>query len=198
MKERPIIFSDEMVRAILEGQKTQTRRVIKPQPLNLIDAVRFKTCPYGVPGDRLWVRECFGFTAKWTMSYQRQWLAERGPWLPGNITMAYRSDEPEGNWCWKPSIHMPKIYSRITLEIVNVRVDRLQDISEEDACAEGIEIIERSYGMAYRDYRGKSGAWMSEARASFGTLWDRINAKQGYGWDTNPWVWVIEFRRIDK
>lgn len=105
-------------------------------------------------------------------------------------------------WKWKRDVlsarFMPKWASRITLEITNVRVERLQNISEEDACAEGVETKERSYGVAYRDYRGEPGAWMSEARASFGTLWDRINAKRGYGWATNPWVWVIEFQDVSK
>lgn len=226
MKERPILFSGEMVRAILTGQKTQTRRVCKIQP-ELVNGLwqltapagkPFKPeggqvcsvlrtniesdiathlgslpCPYGVPGDRLWVRECFGFTAQWPLSYQRQWLAERGPWLPGNITMAYRADDPEGNWCWKPSIHMPKIYSRIMLEIVNVRVERVREITEEDAREEGIIIPDYMAGTV-RLPHGGAPVLRTSYGSRFADLWDRINAKRGYGWDTNPWVWVIEFQ----
>jgi len=229
MKERPILFSGEMVRAILNGQKTQTRRVCKLQPTrdiygwwiltadegkpflvngqacsvlkttevdDLRAALQSLPCPYGVPGDRLWVRECFGFTAQWPLSYQRQWLAERSPWLPGNITMAYRADEPEGNWCWKPSIHMPKIYSRITLEIVNVRVERVREITEDDAREEGIIIPDYMAGTV-RLPHGGAPVLRTSYGSRFADLWDRINAERGYGWDTNPWVWVIEFKRVE-
>lgn len=173
MKERPILFSGEMVRAILDGRKTQTRRVIKPQgePYTIEDVDVLK-CPYGIPGDRLWVRETFadlrgmGFGHKW----------------------AYRADTPEGSESdririgygvrWKPSIHMPRWASRITLEITDIRVERVQDITYIDAKAEGVE-----YEKGYTD-----------PREAFATLWNSINAKRDYGWAMNPWVWIIEFK----
>lgn len=148
------------------------------EPIGYLEHCKYQT------GMRLWVRECFGFTAKWPLSYQRQWLAERSPWLPGNITMAYRADNPTGPWCWKPSIHMPKIYSRITLEITNVRVERLQEISPDDAIAEGALVALGP--LSGHEFRGDPIRMYRE-------LWNRVNAGRGYGWDTNPWVWVIEF-----
>jgi len=176
MKERPIIFSDEMVRAILAGEKTQTRRVMKPQPVNLVDAIQWEKCPQGIPGDRLWVRETWAAPG---------YLDHRKPsdiedWNP----ILYRADgfiarQFEVGWSWhafmfgrwRPSVFMPRWASRINLEIVNVRVERLQDISEEDAKAEGCKGIKE-----------------------FRATWGRINAKRGYGWESNPYVWVIEFQ----
>jgi len=201
MKERPILMSGEMVRAILAGRKTQTRRLVKPQPPwhltipmltqngwqflshpeQLHDTVPSFECPYGKVGDRLWLRETWDFR----------------PWGQNNIgkrivRFAYAADGaqsheveiPEG-WNpmlynyerWRPSIHMPKIASRITLEVTNIRVERLQDITEADIIKEGCpnEIL---YGTGwYRD------------------LWNEINGKK-YPWSSNPFVWVIEFKRI--
>ncbi len=189
MADRPILFSGEMVRAILEGCKTQTRRVIKPQPIEVergyltwkqgtghgagapvSDAGTWFDCPYGKLGDRLWVRET--------------WMVEQFP-SNGSELVHYRADNTAANsgWTaarmWKPSIHMPRRYSRITLEITGVRVERLQDISEADMAAEGLDIA--PYG---------------EPCAGFQVLWDGINAKRGYGWDTNPWVWALTFKRV--
>ena len=142
MKERPILFSTEMVKAILQGRKTQTRRIVKPQPIGKVtyfkgeiwtdepDVITSRTikCPYGQPNDRLWVRETWaresfpnGTTAR---SVETLYLA--------NGDKAVR---------WKPSIHMPKAAARIWLEVVSVRVERLNDISEKDAIAEGIELL---------------------------------------------------------
>lgn len=181
MKEKPILFSSPMVKAILDGSKTQTRRVIKPQPIWIGDpSVQFKTqdcnpkgiikCPYGQPGDRLWVREKF--------SYPTGYSYVGGIWY-------WADGQPDkGDWIKpKPSIHMPRWASRITLEVVSVRVERLQDISESDSRAEGVRYSEeeiRPYTCAFVD------------------LWDSINAKLGYGWDVNPWVWVVEFKRVIK
>ena len=170
MKERPVLFSGEMVRAILEGRKTQTRRVIKPQPLWVGDPnVAFKThsanpkgiinCPYGQPGDRLWVRETFAGTK--------------------NTGFAYRATDTAYGHKWRPSIFMPHWASRINLEVVSVRVERVQDISIEDAYDEGMEWGDQGCGVL-----------------EFKNLWDSINLKRGYGWDANPWVWVIEFKRL--
>lgn len=192
VKERPILFSGPMVRAILDGRKTQTRRVVKPQPIWVYDcsvpvlttdadpnaAIR---CPYGVPGDRLWVRETFG----------RQW----------RHGFIYRADVetpiPAGGW--EPSIHMPRCASRIMLEVTRVCVERLQNISEADAQAEGIQVLPLQSvddPSAWRQ-SGPGAHQARNARESFRLLWDSINSKRGFGWDVNPWVWVIEFRRVD-
>jgi hypothetical protein len=183
MKERPILFSGPMVRAILAGDKTQTRRVIKPQPVRLADNPSWPThawgdaegggywvawhqndmtateaigeyCPYGKPGDFLWVRETHLVTA-------------------GGAVL-YKADHPDliSGYC-RPSIHMLRQHSRITLEVTSVRVQRLQDISHEDGKAEGFDSLD-----------------------GFALLWDRINAKRGYGWQANPYVWAVEFRAV--
>ena len=190
MKERPILMSGAMVRAILDGSKTQTRRIVKPQPEHGIipcawvdtlwaelDAkggcrchmapVRF---PYGAPGDRLWVRETFAHH-----------FGE----------LRYRADESPDSYYygakgWKPSIFMPRALSRITLEITGVRVERVQDISEDDAWAEGVEPP-----MLHPDDPGN----LDVARATFAALWDSINAARA-PWESNPWVWVVEFKRF--
>ena len=205
MKERPILFSGAMVRAILDGRKSQTRRVIKdfaikrlsnrhefatsgPHQLSMKETPGYAyveldsgalvglPCPYGQPGDRLWVREAFAVQ-------QALWEMNHGP-----QPVHYLADSPKEqieDYTGKPSIHMPRWASRITLEITGVRVERLQEISEADALAEGTapSIVGRAFDhMKYR--------------AGFQTLWDSINAARGYGWEVNPWVWVIEFRRM--
>lgn len=187
MKEHPILFSTPMVQAILEGRKTQTRRVVKPQREKfsigfqpntwfygagddgVIDVDGVIGCPYGQPGDHLWVRET---------------------WAGDEYTgFAYKASEPNalpfGEECvfdnWKPSIHMTRSASRITLEIVNVRLERVREISEQDAKAEGVNFVSCDAGGNSIDL--------------FANLWDSINTKRGYAWDTNPWVWVVEFKR---
>lgn len=185
MNEHPIIFSAEMVRAILDGRKTQTRRIIKPQPAlsnvvtagyaNLADRQAAELqwlvehrCPYGQPGDLLWVRESFS-----------PYLFREGfwYWADGNVAQ-YDATRP------KPSIHMPRYASRITLEIVNVRAERVQEIITADIIAEGVLPDEHYLGSANR------------YRHAFESLWDSINARRGFGWDVNPYVWVIEFKRM--
>ena len=195
MKEHPILFSTPMVRAILEGRKTQTRRVIQPQPEitfrpiddkcneviwsdskrvlsiggggDVLGACVRELCPYGYRGDHLWVRET---------------------WLQDGDIYLYKADFGKGilsdswNGHWKPSIHMPRKASRLTLEIVNIRAERLQDISEEDARAEG---------AGWWQPIGKNKTYILD----FGMLWNSINSARGYGWDVNPWVWVVEFKR---
>jgi len=194
MKERPIIFSESMVRAILDERKTMTRRVIKPQPGNVnhyekgfvneawqSGFVPVK-CPYGVPGDLLWVREWHKFESD-----------ELGKWIKyvDNFRLSFRGDEisvananPEFMWnrC-RPAIFLPRWASRITLEIVDVRVERLQEISEEDVKAEGVPLGECSDDLPCH-------------AQGFIELWESINFKRGFGWELNPWVWVIEFKRI--
>lgn len=206
MKERPILFQADMVNAILEGRKTQTRRIVKPTkdrngsgchlaPCEIAGEVNggdYALCPYGQPGDRLWVRENFLYLM-------------HGDVTAGDIKYcasidsrsAAGSKNPGYWWRKRPSIHMPRWASRITLEIVSVRVERLQDISEADAMAEGIEPPEngtyRDYGVKPEDNEGYD--YCSTAIDSYKTLWQTINGFDS--WDANPWVWVVEFRRIE-
>lgn len=234
MKERPILFSAPMVNAILAGRKTQTRRVVKPLPSWQVHSVcdpngaadpwavwfhypdtdrvgHLRACPYGVPGDRLWVRETFSYLGK----------KGRGP-------IAYRANTSDGERVrvdspWHPSIHMPRWASRLTLEITEVRVQRLQEISEEDAIAEGVEAGDSGLEctecdwIGFEDSRGvqESGPIddpfllcprcgevcahhpLDELyRFGFLHLWDSINAKRGHGWEKNDWVWALSFRRV--
>lgn len=208
MTERPILFSAPMVRALLAGTKTQTRRVIKAPGVfvssgavdgfgvvSMYDgAIREVRCPYGQPGDRLWVRETWQgplipeseYTgpherAKFNLPKFCQYAADGGP-APEFI------DDDDNRHCrWRPSIHMPRWASRILLEVIAVRVERLQDISEADALAEGIE----SYAL-----NGKAGITgeLNLPAGYFRYLWESINGPDS--WDLNPWVWVVEFRRL--
>ncbi len=208
MKERPILFSGPMVRALLDGTKTQTRRAIKPQfncllaifpGVSILTNLLFRrkdqtiNCPYGGPGDRLWVRE------KWRESGSGQAGDGKIPKTP--VPVVYASD---GDWGgpWRPSIHMPRWASRINLEVTDVRVERLQKITADDAIAEGIERVGGTFSCCpWRNYlRGTPGEMDMECscpRRSFQTLWDSINAKRGFGWDTNCWVWVVEFEILN-
>lgn len=210
MKERPILFSGEMVRAILDGRKTQTRRVVNPQPRDsqLIEECAGRewmvvkngrpTCatgvwdtrerayqqqiksPYGAPGDRLWVRETFSGANSVDKLPPREWnpVAWNCPiwyWADGDPTY--------GDWSRpRPSIHMPRWASRITLEITGVRVEPLKEITVSDAIAEG-------YDGSIADPVDPSIQWYSE-------LWNRINGADS--WNSDPWVWVLEFRRVQK
>lgn len=215
-KERPILFSGAMVWAILEGHKTMTRRVAKlpvtpdtasinpdgkdgwvlwaPQPVTDEMSKRmypngggFK-CPYGQPGDRLWVRET------WALVPRTAYAGSDG------VQQTLRPDDNHdaaiyrAGWDrvapghWRPSIFMPRWASRITLEVTGVRVERLQDISEADA---------RSEGVARGRWTNLGTSASSEYVGSFAELWDTINGKRGYSWESNPWVWVVEFKRVD-
>lgn len=187
MKERPILFNGEMVRAVLAGQKTQTRRIpSKTQQYALF-------CPYGHPGDRLWVRETF---CTFEQSNGSQGVAYRADTEDGwyspceTLTGGYPSHcscHPgcegctAGRWkpTWRPSIHMPRWASRITLEITDVHVERVQDISEEDVQAEGFSDRPAS-------------------KNKFRIAWDLLYWKRGLGWDVNPWVWVVTFKRAEE
>lgn len=197
MRERPILFSAPMVRAILEGRKTQTRLVMKHQPQRVIvpglgpmlaiqqprgenrwlwpnarDEI-IASCPYGAPGDRLWVRETWGL-------HQQQFDHECHD-------VIYRADDQRPSVDrWRPSIHMPRWASRIDLEVTGVRVERLQDISSDDATAEGWPHVAT----------GGVGAPLAEAYPIgwFANLWESINGAGS--WNANPWVWAVEFRLV--
>lgn len=228
MKERPILFSAPMVRAILEGRKTQTRRAIRKQfapdaePAEVAatspegwqisghsglwwddagacidDAIR---CPYGQPGDRLWVRETW--QGPLLESEEQEDEFRQSPDIykkPGFC--AYRAtdtldaiDADGRELGWRPSIHMPRWASRILLEVTGVRVERLQDISEADAVAEGCQAIQ---GCEWRTFKeADAGIPMHKHTAidAYSALWDALNGDGS--WDANPWVWVIEFKRV--
>lgn len=202
MTARPILFSAPMIRALLDGRKTQTRRMVKPQPLLSAGRWHFykrgfpvylegnhhavESCPYGKPGDLLWCRETWQHGNAPLGNYQRGCL------------IFYRADylddphgpdgekSPEGKYRrWIPSLHLPRRESRITLRITDVRVQRLNDISPEDAAAEGWpgpddrNSIHSAYPIAW-----------------FWPLWESINGKGS--WDLNPWVWALNFEVIRK
>lgn len=208
MKSRPILFSAPMVRALLAGTKTQTRRIIKgSHALDLLNCGMTAEyvalpenylCPYGQPGDQLWVREAFRFLDAFdgdsptTVGNRCLAAGYPKPWAP----IQHEADGWRDNWMnvgatpgsvtpgkLRPGIHMPRWASRITLEIVSVRVERLQDISEEDAIAEGTTPSIVGADLDHLKYR-----------SGYQTLWESINGAGS--WDANPWVWVIEFRRI--
>ena len=209
MKERPILFSGPMVRAILDGRKTQTRRIMKPQPTydgfwwshkgyscggekQFRDGLPlFVGCPYGAVGDRLWVRETFA-----PMQENRP-IAN--PAIYDNKPAWYRADNDRPMWAgktWKPSIHMPRWASRITLEITGVRVERLNEISESDAVREGCFLdpsCEQNGNCGFSN--GVTSMCHSTAISAFMGLWSYINGPES--WAENPFVWVIEFKRIE-
>lgn len=220
MKERPVIFNGEMVRAILDGRKTQTRRALiwKRQPYMEMaerddgsiwpwaeDGERggdiWFPCPFGEVGDRLWVRETF-------MDLTGTGIEATTGKFEG---FAYRADTPAGSYGdevrkeyglkWTPSLHMPRKACRILLEITAVRVERLNDISVEDAKAEGVRAFGNNFGNgpAYCDYLlpnlDDAAEWYNCASDSFKSLWKSIYGAEN--WRANPWVWVIEFRRVE-
>ncbi|WP_445677642.1 hypothetical protein [Pseudomonas putida] len=208
MKERPILFSGPMVRAILEGQKTVTRRPVKPQYIEGPWSVRrteapkhdrhshdwwlptgsqpytaLPPCPYGQPGDRLWVREA--------------WAQINVAQAPGESWVVYRECDNRTDYGgpWKPSIHMRRRDSRILLEITDVRVERLHDISEGQCIAEGIEGCIPGCQSPYDgDGAPECDCMNLSYEDSFQALWTSINGAKS--WSSNPWVWVVEFKRI--
>ena len=213
-REKPIPFSAPMVRAILNGTKTQTRRMLKQflpccpehdsargvwEVYNGDEVAAVLRCPYGRPGDRLWVRETWMPDAprngEWPdvefygcgMS-PRSLIPEcyRHPWHVLHRA-TYEGCELVG---WKPSIHMPRWASRITLEVTAIRVERLQDISEADAKAEGAS-YHNGLGVGHSGWRHDDGAVHNDARSAYAQLWNSINGPGS--WDANPWVWVVEF-----
>lgn len=202
MEERPILFSSEMVKAILEGRKTMTRRVNSIGEYYISD----KKCPYGSVGDRLWVRET------WYYEEHMHDSTEGMPDLPCGLyshRLVYKADCTDypvnvgvGRQGWKPSIFMPRWASRITLEITDIKVERLQDITKEDAIAEGIHLCAGideegcTHGYHWSQVSDTDLLFNSAADA-YRKLWDSINGrKPGKTWKDNPWVWVVEFRRV--
>jgi hypothetical protein len=232
VKERPILFKGDMVRAILSGQKTMTRRVMKPQfsTESLPEEIPATSsegwqvgghsglwwdgdwpnegvkCPYGKPGDHLWVREtfrCNGWATDVATIFYR--ASERNSYTEMCEQFPVDGKKPlPVDSKWRPSIFMPRWASRITLEITDIRVERLQDISEIDAKSEGVSInCSKQNHWSCDDH---SGEWIRypfsydnepaySAKESFQSLWKSINGAGS--WDANPWVWVIEFKRID-
>lgn len=205
--EKPILFSAEMVRKILEEKKTQTRRVIKPQPVQQPDGTWVseihprsgynseKTmrdylniyCPYGKPGDRLWVKETFGVyeTIVCTPENLPNFRDKSGIFHPvthfaGKENYAWGMYGPPRK---RSGRFMPRSAARIILEIVKVRVERVWEISDQDVKAEGVSVTHGSSSTHYDHFM---------------MLWNSINASRGYGWDVNSWVWVIEFKRDEK
>lgn len=223
MSERPILFSAEMVRAILAGRKTQTRRVIKPQPwvdnmgnacwkdrnfgqsANHVPHIKALAspipcsdtkrvlCPYGKPGDLLWVRETWGRTTN--VNDSPLWPGRAHIPMDGGEVVIFAADG-HWQWCdgdgfatersmWRPSIHMPRWASRITLRITDVRVERLQDISRQDCEAEGC-------AGGHDSIPGYN--YSATSREHFFDVWNRINGPGA--WEANPWVWAISFERV--
>ena len=215
MKERPILFSGPMVRAILDGRKTMTRRVVKLRygadvvvtngqvwkPAR-VDYAGYVDCPYGQVGDRLWVREAFQplFADGVENHWETDWKTGKGYAISYPATDGIHeyldADDNLSDAC-KPSIHMPRWASRILLEIVAVRVERLHEISEADAQAEGVERVVA--GVGWRRYCDPDSEEVGvppcgDARRSFRSLWKFINGDES--WNANPWVWVVEFKRV--
>ena len=190
---KPILFNTKMVRAILDGRKTQTRRVIKPQPTNprwnnvgwlgWDDGHGYRMKPPCKPGDVLWVRETWQHV--YTYDDSDKAIEETGRYvyfaddpMPFTYWVDTDTGEHKDQMPWRPSIHMPREAARIFLRVTDVRVERLQDIDDDGVVAEGLEI-----------------------GAEFDELWNRTLIKSDrakFGWAANPWVWVIKFERCDK
>lgn len=217
---RPILFSGDMVRAILAGAKTQTRRVVKPQPEMEMDGeicpdgsggwdwipvwpeghrlagrvLGYGQCPFGQPGDLLWVRETWAIPDSEPL---------RGRVLPREY-VAYAASCPlvdieSPSIRWRPSIHMPRWACRLVLEVVSVRVERLQEITEEGALMEGSFLgrcpcseMRRKPRVPIEAAFRQTGCYIHGIE--FKTLWDSIYSAKGRGWDANPWVWAVEFK----
>lgn len=219
--ERPILFNGEMVRAILEGRKTVTRRALPAgldpdrlgetmskaqwQKVNRERPLAFGItyfCPFGQPGDRLWVREAWsidmiaahssdkGYDSEYELRYRAD-DADRvihvAPGEPDPYIALYDSQRGD----WRPSIHMPRWVSRLMLEVTEVRVERLQDITEEQSMAEGVKPEPCDHA---RQACADIGCWGDTAKGAFGFLWELINGAGS--WNANPWVWVVEFKRV--
>ena len=192
MEIKPILFNTEMVRAILDGRKSCTRRVVKPQPTARYGAQCIKP-PYQ-PGDILYVRETWERFECWNCEGDERGNCPKEPQKSVfdktcGCYMYRATDEIYGDARWHPSIHMPKEAARIWLKVTGVRVERLQEITSEQISREGVEV---EYPHVLNG---------EEKRYAFSTLWNSTIKKSDidtYGWDANPWVWVIEFERCEK
>ena len=225
MKERPILFNAEMVKAIIKGRKTMTRRIVKmhhskgcPWAYNKNDNSGYEwieadpdfsgwdyrqpcrciNCPYSIPGDRLWVRETYYRYGFWKKNGLTEAGKQKWKFFARSPVVKYYDNPPdfikpnsyrETAWYKRPSIFMPRWASRITLEITRVRVERLQEITEEDAAKEGLQDW-------YPDPKKPNGAPYMTNKRRFQDLWDSINGKK-CPWNSNPWVWCISFRRVN-
>lgn len=221
MCERPIIFNADMVRAVLDGRKTQTRRIVNGVPSShdfhgwvlsstsakdegkacwaigksplLNKPIRVR-CPFGEVGDRLWVRESFYEHGHWQGGgydpEESYFVSDKRVLYPADGIQRPSERKREDFWRSRPSIHMPRWASRITLEITGVRVERLQDISRSDAIAEGGPQSHPSIDAVSRDY-----GFPDFSRSWFGQTWWSIYGEES--WQANPWVWVIEFKRVE-
>ncbi|ANJ37950.1 hypothetical protein ACRWTT_15460 [Escherichia coli] len=188
VKERGMIFNDEMVRAILGGNKTQTRRIVEEKFYGRAVAAELlaKHCPYGQPGDRIWVRETYRVHGKATDVATLVYRASvRNSWTEQTHRVPVEVCNKPVSEKWTPSIHMPRWASRILLEITDVRVERLRDMSEADAKAEGASPAMYKITPPEAVYR-----------VGFGDIWRSIYGQDN--WLSNPWVWVIEFKRIQE
>jgi len=188
MKHIPILFSTAMVQAIQAGRKTQTRRVVKPRSYicDVEDGIPYEMteddsqpikCPYGQPGDVLWVRETWATCQPYGPDESLHWMyktGQKGDAIPDHLDW-YRFDDGK----WRPSIHMPREAARLFLRIKSIRVERLQEISNDDIRAEGAA----EFGCTTH-------------RLNWQTLWQSINGPES--WDANPWVWIVEFERISR
>ena len=235
MKERPIIFSAPMVRALLEGRKSQTRRLVKPQP-ECVDGATWRAdglswapcrdelsrgildqigpairCPHGATGDRLWTKETWAPADRWADGFEREdptcvrYRADGAAIrFEGDVPIpldAYAWSEPPA---WRSPIYMPRWASRITLEIVDVRVERLQSITDEDAMAEGISPGDGAWhdGPDGKYFADKCGWYIDHVRHNapshaFRALWDSLHGKRA-PWSSSPWVWVLTFKRVEE
>lgn len=216
MKEIPILFSTPMVQGILDLLKRMTRRTRGLEkinqdpsswylqtlflhatgrftfaPVNPSEKITGKDiievkCPYGQPGDVLWVRETFTGDI---------FSGSPNAFIYKASDPNHRNNKERGLNIWKPSIHMPKSAARIWLQVEEIRVERLQDISEEDAIAEGVQSIIRTSGICFMDYTISEYVFPMTAKNSFKSLWKKINGNDWtIGWDLNPWVWVVKFK----
>lgn len=227
MSEKPLLFNGEMVRAILEGRKTQTRRPMRYQPgggwampgawvdtggyyhrggdgsfLGTKSDVR---SPY-IKGDRLWVRETWGAIQIARNGLLLQWrdTDREHRTRMGNANLYYRADGDDQDYagCWLPSIHMPRWASRITLEVTDVRAERVQDMTQADAAAEGAGPWWNPSDVVHTPDDPSMYCWKKvpedkrDYLRGFVILWDSIYAKRGLGWDANPWVWVYTFKVV--
>lgn len=205
IKEKPIIFSAESISAVLSGRKSQTRRVVKPQPVqtpddakngyadgyswgegkkfvwskyeSLLTDAMARRCPYGAVGDRLWVKEAY-FYATGSVDDGPDLIHYKADASPELLEVA------ESHKLWNSPLFMPRVASRITLELTEVRVERLQSMTEGDAVAEGYM------------YAGHGDDWLRAD--SYRTAWQKLNEKRGFPWESNPWVWKLSFSVVDQ